>query len=188
MEKKLEICDFCGKSQKEVEKIIKGAKACICNECISVCCEILEEEGVKYRSHASAKCCFCGKSKDEVVKLIAGPDCYICNECVQKIGCAALLSSDVEGVCSFCGKNHDEVKILAEKGHYKICNECMELCKEILLEEELSQSDKNSLKCSNCCKDITDADNAVSIGNTILCKACIEKLYKTTQNIFGWWK
>ncbi|MFN3406225.1 MAG: ATP-dependent Clp protease ATP-binding subunit ClpX [Caldimicrobium sp.] len=37
-------CSFCGKSQSEVLKLIAGASAYICNECVELCNEILEEE------------------------------------------------------------------------------------------------------------------------------------------------
>ena len=37
-------CSFCGKSQHEVKKLIAGASAFICNECISLCNDILREE------------------------------------------------------------------------------------------------------------------------------------------------
>lgn len=37
-------CSFCGKSQKEVEKLIAGPSVFICNECISLCSEIITEE------------------------------------------------------------------------------------------------------------------------------------------------
>ncbi|GAB5047086.1 ATP-dependent Clp protease ATP-binding subunit ClpX [Thermodesulfovibrio sp. TK110] len=37
-------CSFCGKSQKEVKKLIAGNGVYICDECITLCNEILEEE------------------------------------------------------------------------------------------------------------------------------------------------
>jgi len=37
-------CSFCGKSQEQVVKIISGPKANICNECIELCYDILQEE------------------------------------------------------------------------------------------------------------------------------------------------
>jgi ATP-dependent Clp protease ATP-binding subunit ClpX len=37
-------CSFCGRSQNEVKKLIAGAQAYICNECVELCNEILEEE------------------------------------------------------------------------------------------------------------------------------------------------
>ncbi|HBX79903.1 MAG TPA: ATP-dependent Clp protease ATP-binding subunit ClpX, partial [Propionibacteriaceae bacterium] len=37
-------CSFCGKSQKQVKKLIAGPQIYICDECIELCNEILEEE------------------------------------------------------------------------------------------------------------------------------------------------
>ena len=44
------ICSFCSKSRKDVTKMIVGAtKVAICNECVKLCVEILEEDIVKSR-------------------------------------------------------------------------------------------------------------------------------------------
>lgn len=37
-------CSFCGKSQKQVKKLIAGGGVYICDECIELCNEIIEEE------------------------------------------------------------------------------------------------------------------------------------------------
>ncbi|MFH2091786.1 MAG: ATP-dependent Clp protease ATP-binding subunit ClpX [Pseudomonadota bacterium] len=37
-------CSFCGKNQKEVKKLIAGPSVYICNECIKLCGEIVEDE------------------------------------------------------------------------------------------------------------------------------------------------
>ena len=37
-------CSFCGKNQKEVKKLIAGPSVYICNECITLCGEIIEDE------------------------------------------------------------------------------------------------------------------------------------------------
>lgn len=37
-------CSFCGKSQKEVANLIAGPVATICNECVSLAMEIMDEE------------------------------------------------------------------------------------------------------------------------------------------------
>ncbi|MEA1966791.1 MAG: ATP-dependent Clp protease ATP-binding subunit ClpX [Thermodesulfobacteriota bacterium] len=37
-------CSFCGKSQKEVTKLIAGPSVYICNECVGLCDEIIEDE------------------------------------------------------------------------------------------------------------------------------------------------
>ena len=38
------VCSFCGKSQEEVKKLIAGPSVYICDECIELCNEIIEEE------------------------------------------------------------------------------------------------------------------------------------------------
>jgi len=44
------ICSFCNKSRKDVTKMIVGAsKTSICNECVKLCVEILEEDVIKAR-------------------------------------------------------------------------------------------------------------------------------------------
>ena len=37
-------CSFCGKPKKRVEKLIAGPRVFICNECVGLCNEILDEE------------------------------------------------------------------------------------------------------------------------------------------------
>ena len=44
-EKKL-LCSFCGKHQDDVERMIIGPGVNICNECIELCCNLLESEGL----------------------------------------------------------------------------------------------------------------------------------------------
>ncbi|MDM8525363.1 ATP-dependent Clp protease ATP-binding subunit ClpX [Desulfococcaceae bacterium HSG8] len=45
-------CSFCGKNQKEVKKLIAGPAVYICDECIQLCGEIIEEESEKDARHA----------------------------------------------------------------------------------------------------------------------------------------
>jgi hypothetical protein len=42
--KKTLCCSFCGKSQKEVRKLIAGPTVYICDECIGLCNDIVAEE------------------------------------------------------------------------------------------------------------------------------------------------
>ena len=44
-EKKLIRCSFCGKHEDEVERIIAGPGAYICNECVQLCMSLLDDEG-----------------------------------------------------------------------------------------------------------------------------------------------
>jgi len=43
---KTHTCDFCGKSKEEVEKLIVGDMAAICNDCVDLCVDILVDEKV----------------------------------------------------------------------------------------------------------------------------------------------
>jgi ATP-dependent Clp protease ATP-binding subunit ClpX len=46
-------CSFCGKSQDQVRKLIAGPGVYICDECIDLCNEILDEELVEGQGHSS---------------------------------------------------------------------------------------------------------------------------------------
>ncbi|MYI65186.1 MAG: ATP-dependent Clp protease ATP-binding subunit ClpX, partial [Gemmatimonadetes bacterium] len=46
-------CSFCGKSKESVKKFISGPSVYICNECISLCNEILAEEEERESQEAS---------------------------------------------------------------------------------------------------------------------------------------
>ena len=36
-------CSFCGKHQDQVKKLVAGAKALICNECVRVAQQVMQE-------------------------------------------------------------------------------------------------------------------------------------------------
>ncbi len=46
-------CSFCGKSQKEVKKLIAGPTVYICDECIELCNDIIAEEGDRGQTYAA---------------------------------------------------------------------------------------------------------------------------------------
>lgn len=40
-------CSFCGKKQKQVQRLVVGPhQVCICNECLDLCREIIDEEKI----------------------------------------------------------------------------------------------------------------------------------------------
>lgn len=45
-------CSFCGKSQSEVQKIVAGPGVFICNECVALCQEIIDQEMAEERTEA----------------------------------------------------------------------------------------------------------------------------------------
>ncbi len=57
-------CSFCGKTQDQVNRLISGPNgAFICDECIDICAEILEEEGVEGHEDKSS-------AKDDIILLL----------------------------------------------------------------------------------------------------------------------
>lgn len=84
-------CSFCEKNTENVVFILSSfrtPKKSICNECLELCDEILEEEEKKKNTpnsvfDAKLRCSFCGKSEPDVLKLIAGPGVYICDGCAE---------------------------------------------------------------------------------------------------------
>ncbi len=54
--RKIMRCAFCGKTQDEVERMLVGPNIYICNECVSLCYSLLEQDGVvePHESHRPA--------------------------------------------------------------------------------------------------------------------------------------
>jgi len=48
-------CSFCGRSQREVKKLIAGPTVYICNECIELCNDIIAEEKEKEREYYTGR-------------------------------------------------------------------------------------------------------------------------------------
>lgn len=94
-------------------------------------------------------CSFCGRPQSAVLKLICGPNRVgICNDCVVPATAAVQHGSPAEdsrtaltpvaaGTCSFCGKSPGPELAVAESGAVRICAECIDLCHEILVEEQV---------------------------------------------------
>ena len=45
-------CSFCGKSQKEVKKLIAGPTVFVCDECVELCMDIIKEDGKSNQTKA----------------------------------------------------------------------------------------------------------------------------------------
>ena len=48
-------CSFCGKSQEQVRKLIAGPGVYICDECIDLCNEILDEELLESQGNGNSR-------------------------------------------------------------------------------------------------------------------------------------
>jgi ATP-dependent protease Clp ATPase subunit len=99
-------CSFCGKTQKQVKKLIAGTagvSAYICDGCVNRAHTVIAEPG----------------------RTAATPIATI-----QLVNDAAGAEP-----CSFCGKRLDQVAAMAWAGDRRICDQCLELCDRILSEE-----------------------------------------------------
>lgn len=76
MEKnKIHSCDFCGKTKEDVEKLIVGEYAAICNECVDLCLGMLDDDKVKKFPIGDNKQVFNpSKIKDFLDQYVIGQD------------------------------------------------------------------------------------------------------------------
>ena len=108
-------CSFCGKSQKQVKKLIAGPRVYICDRCISGAHVVIAEPGGTVSTPIATihqvsdegraeQCSFCGKHRHQVAAM------------------AAAVGVRLPGVKG------------SEPGEPRICNVCLELCDEIIEE------------------------------------------------------
>jgi ATP-dependent protease Clp ATPase subunit len=97
-------CSFCGKSQKQVRKLIAGADAYICDGCVSSAHAVIAEPGrtattpiatiaLVNDEPGAAQCGFCGKRRDQVAAMASAGDRRICDECLGL--CDEILSEEL---------------------------------------------------------------------------------------------
>src|SRR5215217_4876642 len=67
-------CSFCGKSKDSVKRFISGPSVYICNECISLCNEILAEEEIKEAATAATPVPTPSEIKDVLDQYVIGQE------------------------------------------------------------------------------------------------------------------
>ncbi|MBT8462714.1 MAG: ATP-dependent Clp protease ATP-binding subunit ClpX, partial [Gemmatimonadetes bacterium] len=67
-------CSFCGKSKDSVKKFISGPNVYICNECISLCNEILAEEEDREATQQIAEILTPTEIKDVLDEYVIGQE------------------------------------------------------------------------------------------------------------------
>lgn len=111
-------CSFCGAAQRQVRKLIAGPGVFICERCIDLASEVIEQ--VQERSNrrtrllpeteTEARCNFCGKRRREVAGMVVAPD----RQAVGKFG----------------RKRRER-----RQPGVRVCSDCLALCGEILAEQ-----------------------------------------------------
>ena len=96
-------CSFYGKNQKQVNKLIAGPEAYICDGCVSRAHAVIAEPGrtastpiatiaVVNDEAGAEQCSFCGKRRDQVAAMASAGDTRICDECLEL--CDEILSEE----------------------------------------------------------------------------------------------
>ncbi|HGN1857016.1 TPA: ATP-dependent Clp protease ATP-binding subunit ClpX [Staphylococcus aureus] len=67
-------CSFCGKDQDQVKKLVAGSGVYICNECIELCSEIVEEELAQNTSEAMTELPTPKEIMDHLNKYVIGQE------------------------------------------------------------------------------------------------------------------
>lgn len=98
-------CSFCGKSQKEVKKLIAGPGVYICDECIELCNDIIAEE--KEREVATKATLKVPKPVDIKTHL----DDYVIGQESAKKALSVAVHNHYKRVNSTKGKGKDDVEI-----------------------------------------------------------------------------
>jgi ATP-dependent Clp protease ATP-binding subunit ClpX len=80
-------------------------------------------------------CSFCGRAQAQCAKLVAGPEVYICDVCVAQARTWPQAPSPGR-TCSFCDYWKPGKDRLVAVGAVAICGACLDLCDEILAEEQ----------------------------------------------------
>ena len=106
-------CSFCGLGEGEVARLFEGHSGYICDECVDVCVQLLEdfrELGVKAPASdrpwykkilgggaAASDCSFNhhDRNNPQGVRLFPGNDAQICDKCVR--ACEVLKSGMIFG-------------------------------------------------------------------------------------------
>ena len=107
-------CSFCGKRQNEVQRLIIGPRVNICNECVTLCSDMLEEEsggsgkGKKKRGGESGQSSF-----EEVVARLKVPKP---NEILDSLDQYVIGHADAKKMLSVAVHNH--YKRLKQESHF----------------------------------------------------------------------
>ncbi len=107
MDKSTLKCSFCGKSQEQVKRLIAGPNVYICDECIELCNEILEEELAIYKKQDSGEWAIDQLPKPAEIKSIL--DAYVIGQERAKKALSVAMYNHYKRIQS--GVDEDEVEL-----------------------------------------------------------------------------
>lgn len=136
------VCSFCGKSQRQVQRLIAGPTVYICNECVKVCQGVISQQtvdGPTARTLAKTA----RQLAHDLGVLPALPKsaldhALVLAEELEKLPDSKKISPVISKrhpddlCCSFCGKVHHEVQYLVAGPSVCICDDCVRLTQGII--------------------------------------------------------
>lgn len=105
-DKKTLNCSFCGKSQKEVKKLIAGPGVYICDECIDLCTDIIIEE--KERETPEASSSFKVPKPIEIKEQL---DEYVIGQDKAKRALAVAVHNHYKRINAKSGKKKEDIEL-----------------------------------------------------------------------------
>jgi len=153
-------CSFCGKSQKQVKKVIAGSSVYICDECIDLSNQFIQGALVEEDLPETTPLKLVERPTPQAIRTALEAGGFSDLE-ARIVGLAAkgsrryaildeldlrdenFVHETVRRVfrqCSFCEKYQMEITALIAGPNDCICDECLDLCNEII-EEEAEEGD-----------------------------------------------
>jgi ATP-dependent protease Clp ATPase subunit len=97
-------CSFCGKTQKQVKKLIAGPGVYICEGCLRRAQAVIAEPGWTASTatatieqvspeNTAEQCSFCWKHRHRVAAMASAGDARICDECLEL--CDEIVAEDL---------------------------------------------------------------------------------------------
>lgn len=106
-------CSFCGKPQNEAKKLVAGPGVCICDECIDLCVNILDEDPIHSHAHAKQQS---EKDKDKKEKVLPKPqeikkylDDYVIGQDAAKVALSVAVYNHYKRI--FFGTDKSDVEL-----------------------------------------------------------------------------
>jgi hypothetical protein len=119
------LCDFCGKGANQVQTMIAGTSAGICDNCATICVEVIDQFATDPAMPDSGEQ---GHADSELRHSMNRPR-------VLKGGALSSVPADGAArllLCGFCGKGVDQVQSLIVFASARICEHCATSCTEIV--------------------------------------------------------
>lgn len=123
-------CRFCGKGHNQVGYLFSGINAHICDDCLEVCFEAMEEEGLRPIIAPGSMPALQGERRNQVDLAYIMDDSAIAK---AREGTYSYAANGAEPpYCRFCARGHNQVVLMFSGIHVHACNQCIALCHTIL--------------------------------------------------------